>query len=71
MSEGESIVGSIKTEVVYFSSYQKCTLVTNQDTTEVPEISRKQEEADTKAILHAQRVLRNNESGHNSLILVT
>lgn len=59
----ESILGSLKSEVVYFSSYQKCTLVTNQDTTEVPELSTKQEEADTNVILLAQHVLRNNESG--------
>lgn len=63
VSKRESILGSLKSEVVYFSSYQKCTLVTKEDTTEVPELSTKQEEADTKVILHAHHALRNNESG--------
>ena len=54
VSERESILGSLKSEVVYFSSYQKCILATNENTKEVPELSTKQEEADTKVILHAQ-----------------
>ena len=62
-SKRETILGSLKSEVVYFSSYQKCTLVTKEGTAEVPELTTEQEEADTKVILHAQHVLRNNDSG--------
>jgi hypothetical protein len=63
VSKKESILANLKCEEVYFSSYSKCTLVTEENVREVPELSTQQEEADTKVVLHTNHVLRNHGDG--------
>ena len=59
----DQILNNMKSEEVFFSTYNECLHVTKDDVLVIPELCSNQEEADTKVILHAKHAIEANEKG--------
>eukprot|EP00794_Sanderia_malayensis_P001662 gene1662-1851_t len=59
----EAVLSTLRSESVVFSSFQDCIMVSPETVHQIPDLHTSQEEADTKAVLHANHVVTGNEEG--------
>ena len=63
VSNKEATLSDLGSDCIVFSSFQDCIMVTRETVLQIPDLNSKQEEADTKVVLHANHALARNEEG--------